>query len=150
MYKAGRVAAAGTKLFAVLHGTTPLAQIAGVVSLGGPSMQAESNDVTELDPYEGTSTLPASPEFFKEFMATWRDSGSTEFTCNFTRAGYALLLTWYRRGNDIDFVIQIPNGDQIAFTGHITALGHTFENAKLVQAPISVKVTGAPAYTQGP
>lgn len=149
MYKAGRVLAAGTKLFAALHSGT-LDQLGGVVSIGGPNMSTESVDVTELDPYEGTSTLPANPEFFKEFVAGWRDTGAVEMTVNFTRATFANLLTWYRRGNDVDIEVRTRNGDVLAVVGHVTAVGFTREMNQLIQCPITIKVTGAPTFTAGP
>lgn len=149
MAKTGRLVAAGTKFFGNLTGTTPLAQIAGIVSLGGPSMTADNIDITELDPYEGTSTLPANPEFWKEFVAGWRDLGQVELTMNFTRAQWSTLLTYFRRGNTGDWEIRLRNGDVMAFSGHIPAVGSSFEKDGMIQNTITIKGTGALTFTPG-
>lgn len=136
-----RVVAAGTKLFAMGGAEGSATQVAGVVSLGGPDATADSIDTTELDPYAG-GTIPTDPEFFKTFIAGWRDGGSMTLVCNFTEAGKVRMQLFFDKGYTVSWYFSLRNGTQIPFSGFVSALGQTQEKEGLVQMPISIKVSG--------
>lgn len=141
-----RVVAAGTRLFAQGGAEVAYAQVAAVVSIGGPDQSADSIDVTELDPYEGETT-PTAPEFFKLFVAGWRDGGTVTLVLNMMQAGHQRIKDWFDKGYTVGFYIQLRNGMQQPFSAHITALGQTQEKDGLVTQPVSLKITGKVGLT---
>jgi hypothetical protein len=137
-----RVVAAGTRLFAKVNVESVYSQVAGVVSISGPDQTADSIDVTELDPYEGSTTLPANPEFHKLFTAGWRDNGSVTLLLNLTQANFIRLNTQYNQGTTGAFYIELRNGVQRPFNAFVTAVGQTSEKDGLIQLNVTFKITG--------
>jgi len=142
-----RVLAAGTRIYAQGDGEGSAAQVAAIVSISGPEQSAEQVDLTELDPYEGLSTQPAQPEFFKLFLAGWRDAGQVTLSANFTQGSYARVKPWFDKGLNAAWYIQTRLGTQFPFTAFISGLAKTFEQGDLVKANITLKITGKTGLT---
>lgn len=142
-----RILAAGTRVFAQGGGESTPTQVAAVVSLGGPEQSAEQVDVTELDPYEGLSTQPSEPEFFKLFIAGWRDGGQVTLNCNFTQGSYARIKPWFDKGLTAAWYIQTRLGTQFPFNAFISGLAKTFEQGDLIKANLTLKISGKTGLT---
>ena len=141
------VVAAGTKLYCDDGAGGSYAQVARVVTLNPPNMTAAEIDVTELDPYDGTTTLPTNPEFWQRFIAGWRNAGEAGFTLNMTQSNWQQMQVFYRRGTTVGWKIFLRNGTILPFSGFLKGLQMTAEKEGVITAVASIKLDGSVEFT---
>jgi predicted secreted protein len=113
--------------------------IAEVNSIEGPSMSADTIDVTSLDSIGG----------YREFITGFRDGGEVTLEMNFTRDGYIIMLTDFEAGLNVNYQIVLPDtgATTFDFAGLVTALSMSVPTDDKVTASVTIKVDGQPTVT---
>jgi predicted secreted protein len=115
------------------------AAIAEVNSIEGPSMSADTIDVTSLDSTGG----------YREFITGFRDGGEVTLEMNFTRDGYLAMLADFEAGLNVNYQIVLPDtgATTFDFAGLVTALSMSVPTDDKVTASVTIKVDGQPTVT---
>ena len=111
--------------------TTPVT-VAGLTSIGGLELSADSIDVTTLDSTGG----------YREFIAGFKDAGEVSVEGFFipgTGKGQTELYTLFESGNTEEFFIEFPNDAAWDFEGVVTGFSTSAE----------LEVSGQPTLTVG-
>lgn len=132
--------ALGTKL---KIGTSNPVAVAGLTSIGGLELSADTIDVTTLDSDGG----------YREFIAGFKDAGEVSLEGYLELEpgkGQKNLYDLYESGNVEDFKIEFPNDlGSWTFKGVVTG----FSTGASLEDPLSfsatIKVSGQPTLTVG-
>ncbi len=122
------------------------ADLAGVISVGGPEDQTGVVDSTELNPYAG-GTTPNPIVLRKTFLPGWQDAGNAPMECHFSSQTYSQALAWKQVGTVALIRIDFRNGYSFVCSAFIESLGiGVAMGDETVKAPISFKLTGTPQF----
>ena len=122
----------GTKFYR-MSGTASTA-VAGVTSIGGPDMEGEVLDVTDMDSAGG----------FMEFLPGIVDAGEVELELNYTKAETAILHGLWR--TTASYKIVFPDSSNFAFTGFLKGLGTETPYDDKVSQSGSFKLNSKPTF----
>lgn len=132
--------ALGTKL--KIGDTTPVA-VAGLTSIGGLELSADTIDVTTLDSDGG----------YREFIAGFKDAGEVSLEGYLepdTGKGQKELYDLFESGNEEDFTIQFPNDmAKWEFKGVVTGFSTSADREDPLAFSATIKVSGKPTFTVG-
>lgn len=122
--------------------TTPVA-VAGLTSIGGLELSADTIDVTTLDSEGG----------YREFIAGFKDGGEVPIEGYFkpeTGKGQKELYDLYEAGTVEDFVIQFPNNmARWEFKGVVTGISTAADLEDPLSFSSTIKVSGKPNLIVG-
>jgi hypothetical protein len=111
------------------------APVAGITSIGGPEIQVDEVDLSELD----STTLA------KIFAPGWFNAGELPIEANFTQVTYALVLGYITAGTTLKVRIDFKNGYSFLCNGFVKGQAiNAAEGSVLVKAPITLKLSGVP------
>lgn len=115
--------------------------IAEVKTIAGPGMSRETIDVTTLSSTGG----------YREFIGSFRDSGTVALGMHFTRSGYALMLTDYESDDLQNYQIVLPDSEATAieFEGLVTEMPLKVGVGEAVTLDITIKISDAIAVSSG-
>lgn len=130
--------ALGTKL---KIGTTSPVAVAGLTSIGGLELSADTIDVTTLDSDGG----------YREFIAGFKDAGEVSLEGYFVpeaTKGQNELYTLFESGATSAFTIEFPNNiAKWEFNGIVTGFGTGADLEDPLSFSATLKVSGAPTLT---
>lgn len=137
-------AAYGSKLAIQINQTGSYTDVAHVGDLSGPSISAETIDVTTHD----------SPDAFAEFVAGLLDGGevSTDLVFDPGAGGHGSLYNAVADRQLHNFYLKLPGwvstsgGGYFAFAGLLTAFNVTAPVKDKLGAAITIKVSGKPVF----
>lgn len=138
------VAAFGT-LLKIGDGATPVeafTTIAEVKGISGPSLSAETADVT----------THSSANYWREFLSTVLDPGEVSFSVNFIptgathrdAAGGLLNDMKNRTKRNFKVVFSDTGATTWSFSGFVTEFEPEADLEEALQADVTIKLTGAP------
>lgn len=133
------VAAAAANLAGGLDGAELFSNVAEVKNIGGPNMSSTVIDVTNTDSLDNT----------REFISSWIDPGECSFTVNFlpNKLSQQALVTDMVNRTRRNFKLEWPDAPATAeFAGIITGFSITNTLDAVVEASVTVKITGFPAW----
>jgi predicted secreted protein len=114
--------------------------IANIYSLTGPSLTKETVDSTALD----------TPNGYRQFIGSLKNSGTLAFSLLFTSGGYEVIKGFYDSNTSVQFRITLPDkatveghGSQFVFHGLVTELPLTVPVEDKVTCDVTVKISGA-------
>lgn len=116
--------------------------IAGLTSIGGLELSADTIDVTTLDSDGG----------YREFIAGFKDAGevSLEGYQEFEAGkGQKDLYDLYESGDEEDFTITFPGGAKWEFKGIVVGFSTSADLEDPLGFSASIKVSGRPTLTVG-
>jgi len=128
--------ALGTKL--KIGSTTPVT-VAGLTSIGGLELSADTIDVTTLDSDGG----------YREFIAGFKDAGEVSLEGYLeveTGKGQKELHALFESGDTENFVIEFPTGVNVSweFKGIVTGFGTSADLEDPLSFSATIKVSGKP------
>lgn len=122
------------------YGASPTT-LTGVRRISGPNVEVSSVDTTDL----------SSTDAAREFIPGLIDGGQVEFELYADEAVIAALYALLRTETAWDLVFPLQSGEateaQWDFDGFITSIGEEVEEDEAIIVPITIKVTGKPAFT---
>lgn len=112
---------------------------AEVNSIEGPDPTRETIDVTSLDSTGG----------YREFIASFRDSGEVRLEMNFTRTTYEAAKTDFDSDDSVNYRISIPDADttKIEFAAFITGHPLSITPDDKITVSVTLKITGEVTVT---
>jgi len=123
-------------------GSTVFVTIAEVKSMDGPGMKGDTIDVT-------THSSAASGAW-REKISSLLDPGEVSFTINLvpSLAAHKSLLSDFTTRTKTNFQMVFPDGGSTtwSFTGYITQFGAKAEVDGVLEADMTVTLTGAPTF----
>lgn len=137
-------AAYGSKLAIQLDQTGSYTDIANVGDISGPSISAETIDVTTHD----------SPDAFAEFVAGMLDGGevTTDLVFDAGPSGHGSLYNAVAARGTHNFYFKLPGfvntagGGYFSFAGLFTAFNATAPVKDKLGASVTIKVSGKPVF----
>lgn len=130
---------AGTKL--KVKEVSTWRDVLGITSIGGFTPTSDDVDATEVDPYAGSSTTPATYNFIKKTIAGWVELGELTFDANLTGGEYAALLALQLAGTDVRWRIDFRTGYSVGLYGHVKSVGMSNAPTELTKMPVTIKLT---------
>lgn len=125
---------------------TTFTDIAEATAIVVPETKVDYQEVTSLDSASG----------FKEYVPGLKDAGEISIPCNYTSAVYALAQGYRTNGTLITFKTTLPleagqstTGDVFQFTGYVSPELETNSVGDVIAMTISIRTSGAVAYTEG-
>lgn len=114
--------------------------IAEIVSIDGPSMTRETHDVTTLDSKGG----------YREHIPGFRDGGTVNLTCLFTRDAFESMKTDFDSDvvNDYEIILPDDENTTLNFEGFVTDMPLTVGEAPM-QFTVTIKITGETNLNSG-
>jgi len=116
--------------------------VAGLTSIGGLELSADTIDVTTLD----------SDGAYREFIAGFKDAGevSLEGYLELEEGkGQKDLYDLFESGGTEDFTISFPNGAKWEFKGVVTGFGTSADLEDPLSFSCTIKVSGKPTLVVG-
>jgi predicted secreted protein len=110
---------------------------AGLTSIGGLELSAETIDTTTLD----------SPGQYRQFTSSFKDAGEVSLSGYFEHTSHTEILADFEAGSTNPYTITFPNGATWAFDGVVTGFTTGFELEDLVSFEATIKVSGEPTLT---
>lgn len=119
---------------------TAWVKIAEVLSITNTKTK-DTIDVTSLDSTDG----------YKESIGGFKDGGSFNFDCNFTRVGYDLLNTDFEDDNshNYEMVLSDPDYTSLEFGGTVMELGVAAGVGSQIKTSAVIKVSGKTTTNSG-
>lgn len=116
-------------------------KITEVRSISGPSKSRETIDVTNLDSQGG----------YREFKASFRDGGTVDLVCNFTRDAYDTMNDDFESDDLQDYEIVLPDDEttSLEFSGMVTEMPLEISADDAVTFNVTIKVSGEPTINSG-
>lgn len=114
-------------------------QIAEVVSVGWPNIQAEDVEVTNH----------GSPDRTREYIQGLKDAGEMTITLNWIpgNASSDLIHGLLDTGTKRQMQVITANDYQAQFLGYIKGFEVTQEPSAALQATVTIRVAGSPVFT---
>ena len=113
--------------------------VTNLTNIGGPSMSADTIDVTDH----------SSANRYREFVQGLRDGGEVSVEGNFV---YAQAVKVYNafESNDVqsDAVIEFPNGNKITFDCIVTSFKPSAPHDDKIAYSATLKVSGRPVLSE--
>lgn len=125
-------------------GGSSFVAVAEVTHISGPGYKVTSVDRTNLN----------SPSRAREFVSGFIDAGQATFTCRWTKAEYAILLS-HLGTNLMNWKLTFPlvgaevTASNIAWFGHIEELGTEVPEDDVINNDVTVKISGLPVFVAG-
>jgi len=116
--------------------------IAQVASITPPQSEADDVEIEELDPIDG----------YKRFLPGLLDAGEVSLTLNFDgkNAGHQALLTDHQSRATKNYKIVLPDNTEWRFSGYVKGYApQEISAGEVIQAEVTIKVTGKPTLTPG-
>lgn len=117
--------------------------VAGLTSIGGLELSADTIDITTLDSDGG----------YREFIGGFKDAGEVSLEGYFipeTGKGQKELYDLFESGNTEKFTIEFPNGmASWEFDGVVTGFSTSADLEDPLSFSATIKVSGAPTLTVG-
>lgn len=114
--------------------------IAGLTSIGGLELSADTIDVTTLSSEGG----------YREFISSFKDAGEVSLSGFFEYTSHSVILTDFQAGTVGAYTITFPNGATWDFNGVVVGFTTGFELEDLVSFESTIKVSGSPTLTAPP
>jgi predicted secreted protein len=111
--------------------------IAGLTSIGGLELSAETIDTTVLD----------SEGQYRTFTSSFKDAGEVSLSGYFEHTSHAAILADFEAGTTDAYTITFPNGATWTFDGVVVGFTTGFELEDLISFECSIKVSGSPTLT---
>jgi predicted secreted protein len=111
--------------------------IAGLTSIGGLELSAETIDITTLD----------SPGSYRQFASSFKDAGEVSLSGYFEHVSHSVILADFEAGTTDAYTITFPNGATWTFDGVVVGFTTGFELEDLVSFEATIKVSGEPTLT---
>lgn len=111
--------------------------IAGLTSINGVSLSAETLDATTLTSYGG----------YREFIGGFKDGGEVSISGYFEpddTDGQVAAYNEFENGDAIPFVILYPQGASWGFNGVVTGFNTSADLEDLIGFEATIKVSGKP------
>ena len=121
-------------------GATGAVTVAGLTSIGGLELSADTIDTTTLDSDGG----------YRDFIGGFKDAGEVSlsgFLESATGKGQKELYALFESGAKEDFVIDFPGGAKWAFKGIVVGFSTGAELEDSLKFEGSIKVAGKPTFT---
>ena len=115
-------------------------QVAGLTSINGLELSADTIDATTLNSTEG----------YREFEAGFKDAGEVSlegYLESATGDGQKELYDLFESGDTEDFSIDFPNGAKWEFKGVVTGFTTGASLEELISFSGTIKVSGKPTFT---
>lgn len=111
--------------------------IAGLTSIGGLELSAETIDTTVLD----------SPGQYRTFTSSFKDAGEVSLSGYFEYASHSAILSDFEAGTTDAYTITFPNGATWTFSGVVVGFTTGFDLEDLISFEATIKVSGEPTLT---
>lgn len=114
--------------------------VAGLTSIGGLELSADTIDVTTLDSEGG----------YREFIAGFKDAGEVSlegYLNSVTGKGQKELYDLFESGDEGAFEIDFPEGSSWSFSGVVTGFGTSADLEDPLGFSCTIKVSGKPTFT---
>jgi hypothetical protein len=115
--------------------------IAQVVSIQPPEMEADDVEIEELDPVDG----------YKRFLQGLKDGGEVAVTLNFdpNNQGHTNLLADFDSGTTRNYKIVLPNNaGEWTIPGYVKGFKPSeIKAGEVIQAEVTIKVSGKPTLS---
>ena len=121
-------------------GTTTSVTVAGLTSINGLELSADTIDATTLNSTGG----------YREFEAGFKDAGEVSlegYLESATGDGQKELYDLFESGDTEDFSINFPNGAKWEFKGIVTGFTTGASLEDLLSFSGTIKVSGKPTFT---
>lgn len=119
----------------VLSGTPTYTQIAKLVDVDAPELEADDIDSSHMETTDQVRT----------FEPGWADAGEAVMTFRFEKALNATVYGLFRTLSA--WRITFQDGSKWEFDGYLKRFGNPVEREGLVTMAVTVKVSGKPNYT---
>jgi GH25 family lysozyme M1 (1,4-beta-N-acetylmuramidase)/predicted secreted protein len=113
------------------------AAIAGLTSISGLDLSADTIDVTTLSSEGG----------YREFTSSFRDAGEVSISGYFDYTSHSPLLDDFQAGSTGAYVITFPNGSTWTFDAVVVGFSTSAELEDLISFEGTLKVSGEPTLT---
>jgi len=116
-------------------------EIVGVRSVGGPGMTRDQVETTLLNATNG----------YKTFLPTFRDGGTIPLVVRFSRDEYEQMKADFDSDALVNYELVLPDTDSttIEFEGFLTELGLPLEITSVIEANMTIKISGNPTINSG-
>lgn len=126
------------------EGATPgtFVTIAQVASITPPQLEADDVEIEDLDPVDG----------YKKYLPGLLDGGEVSLTLNFdgSTTGHMDLLSDFNSRTQKNYKIMLPDTSAWAFAGYVKGFApQEITAGEVMQAEVTIKVTGKPTFTPG-
>jgi len=118
--------------------------IANIYSLTGPSLTKETVDSTALD----------TPNGYRQFIGSLKNSGTLTFSLLFTSTGYQKIKEFYDSNTSVQYRITLPDkatveghGSQFVFNGLVTELPLTVPTEDKVTCDVTMQIVDSVTFT---
>lgn len=111
--------------------------VAEVYEINGPSIEGSDVEATHMD----------SPSGYREYIPGLLDPGAVDITLNYTKAQCAALIAVFRQKKN--WTITYPDASTWTFTGYLNAFGPSDPVDDRMTIAVTIKLAGAPTFTQG-
>lgn len=116
-------------------------RITEVKSISGPGKTRDFIDVTSLDSTGG----------YREFITGFRDGGTVQLTCNFTRTAFDLMNDDFEDDTAHDYEIVLPDDENTSFefSGLVTEVPLDINPDDAITFTVTIKVSGQVTTNSG-
>lgn len=115
--------------------STTFTDLANVVDVTPPTSEVDDIETTNMD----------SPDGHKEYEPGLIEGGESEVVLQYVKADHAAVVALL--GVPKAFKIEFSDGAKLIWQGYVKSLGLEIEREGIITTPITVKVSGKPAYT---
>lgn len=110
---------------------------AGLTSIGGLDLSADTIDVTTLDSGLG----------YRKFISSFKDAGEVSLSGFFEYTSHQAIFADFQANTVAAYTITFPNGATWGFSGVVTGFTTGFNLEDLISFDATIKVSGAPTLT---
>ena len=117
------------------------ANIAEIISIGGPGMSRDTIDVTSLSSTGG----------YREFITGFRNAGTVTLEMNFTRSTYAQMKDDFEEDDLKNYEIVLPDIEDttLEFEALVTELPLTIPAGDKVTVNVTLQISGEVTINSG-
>lgn len=113
--------------------------IAGLTSIDGLSLSADTVDTTTLDTVGG----------YRTFINGFKDAGEVSISGYYDYTSHNAILTDFEAGTTSSYVITFPNGNTWTFSAVVVGFTTGADLEDLVSFEATFKVSGKPTLASG-
>lgn len=116
-------------------------RVTEVRSITGPGKTRDTIDVTNLDSTGG----------YREFIGGFRDGGTVQLNCNFTRDGYDLMNDDFESDDiqNYEIVFSDDENTTFEFSGLVTEVPTDINPDEAVTYTVTIKISGQVTINSG-
>jgi hypothetical protein len=122
----------GSKFYR-MSGTSSTA-VAGVTSIGGPGIEGDAIDISDMDSADG----------FREFAPGLVDAGDVELGLNYTKAEVAALHALWRATGT--YKVVFPDSASWSFSGFLNGIENEAPHDDKITSDATFKISGKPTF----